>query len=75
MTPTQPKRSAWTTVACVTVLLTSYVLSVGPAYRAVKLGHLADRTFIVLYLPLLWLIDSSNEIHRLFRWYVQLFSP
>ena len=60
----------WATVAAVGVL--GYLLCTGPAIWLESRGLLppiAQRAFIVVYAPLIWVADNSDAVLNLYMWY------
>jgi len=68
------RKTPWLAVA---IFLLLYVLSVGPVGALLGLGT-TDLSrwlgvFEVIYFPVLWLVDRSDALQRLFVWYVSFF--
>ena len=56
----------------VLVLLPIYVLSVGPALWFCNHGYMSEDAITPFYAPLKWLVERSELIGNVMRWYVAL---
>ena len=54
------------------VLIMTYIVSVGPAYRYVTGTRALDNLFVSIYRPIVDLTDQATPVGALVRWYLNM---
>ena len=69
--PAQKSNTVGRVLLAIVILLSVYVLSIGPAYKLYRKGTLSDTAFNVVYGPLMKLSAVSPLFNRSVQWYLR----
>jgi hypothetical protein len=69
------KRTVIAAATTAVLLLTAYVLSIGPATWLALSGYITSELFEVIYYPIDWLSLRSETLRQVILWYQLLWTP